>query len=346
MSSLSRTLSSAVMPLAVMSLAVLSAAPARAAEAPQKTREVQKPSPNRALPPGASLVLRRTGTDFAEPVDPDPRVGTYVSSSWGFNTSSYWIEGPDGLILIDTQFLLSAADEFVTWAEKVTGKKAVLAIVLHANPDKFNGTSVLRKRGIKVVTSAQVRALIPAVHEKRTRAFAERYGDEYPKSLEEVLPESFGDKTTELTAGGVTVKAHVLGAGCSEAHVVVEFEGHVFPGDLVANLAHSWLEIGKPDEWLKRLDEISALNPDFVHPGRGPSGDGRVLLRERDYLENVIAEVSAERKRAGNKGPTDEAVERVLSRLTKRYVGYQFTIFLENGIAPVWRAQMAKGAKK
>ncbi|HLL53067.1 MAG TPA: hypothetical protein VK447_05935, partial [Myxococcaceae bacterium] len=158
MSSPFRTLSSAVMPLAVMSLAVLSAAPSRAAEAPQRTREVQKPSPNRALPPGASLVLRRTGTDFAEPVDPDPRVGTYVSSSWGFNTSSYWIEGPEGLILIDTQFLLSAADEFVTWAEKVTGKKAVLAIVLHANPDKFNGTSVLRKRGIKVVTSAQVRA--------------------------------------------------------------------------------------------------------------------------------------------------------------------------------------------
>ena len=44
----------------------------------------------------------------------DGRVGTYVSKAWGFTTSSYWIEGPDGLIRIDTQFLESAADKFVT----------------------------------------------------------------------------------------------------------------------------------------------------------------------------------------------------------------------------------------
>src|ERR1700676_1800996 len=86
----------------------------------------------------------------------DGRVGTYVSSWLGFRTSSYWIEGPTGLIVIDTQFLPSAAEQMVDLAEKVTGKKAELAIILHSNPDKFNGTSVFQKRGIKVVTSAQV----------------------------------------------------------------------------------------------------------------------------------------------------------------------------------------------
>src|SRR3954454_20682508 len=70
----------------------------------------------------------------------DPRVGTYVSSPWGFSTSSYWIEGPTGLVVIDTQFLPSAAEEMLAWAEQTTGKKVVLAIVLHPNPDKFNGT--------------------------------------------------------------------------------------------------------------------------------------------------------------------------------------------------------------
>ncbi len=138
----------------------------------------------------------------------------------------------------------------------------------------------------------------------------------------------------------------MLGLGVSAAHVVVEFNGHVFTGDLAANLVHGWLELGRPDEWLKRLDEISALNPDFVHPGRGPSGDGRVLVRQRDYLENVIAEVTAERKRSGGKGPNDAAVERVLGRLTKRYVGYQFVIFAENGIPAVWREQLAPASGK
>lgn len=97
----------------------------------------------------------------------DQRVGTYVSSWKGFRTSSYWIEGTEGLVLVDTQFLTSAAEEMIDWAEQVTGKKAKLAIILHPNPDKFNGTAVFQRRGLKVVTSAQVLAAILAVHELR-----------------------------------------------------------------------------------------------------------------------------------------------------------------------------------
>ncbi|HYH98056.1 hypothetical protein [Hyalangium sp.] len=57
----------------------------------------------------------------------DPRVGQYISSQWSFETSSFWIEGPEGLILIDTQFLPSALrkglaprDALARSAEKVT----------------------------------------------------------------------------------------------------------------------------------------------------------------------------------------------------------------------------------
>src|SRR4051794_19263888 len=103
-----------------------------------------------SVPQKAELVLKNG----------DNRIGTYVSSEKGFETSSYWIEGPTGLIFIDTQFLLSAGEEALNWAEKVTGKKAQLAIVLHPNPDKFNGTSSYQKRGIRVVTSEQVLKLI------------------------------------------------------------------------------------------------------------------------------------------------------------------------------------------
>lgn len=282
-----------------------------------------------ALPAEARLVLIH-GDEYHG----DRRVGTYVSSTRGFSTSSYWIEGPDGLILIDTQFLPSAAEEFVDWAERATGKKARLAVVLHANPDKFNGTAVMKRRGIPVVTSAQVRALIPGIHEKRLRAFYGRYKPDYPR--EPTLPESFGDRTTELRAAGLTVKAHVLGPGCSEAHVAVEFDGHLFVGDLVASGSHSWLEIGRTDEWLQRLDELLALEPEFVHPGRGPSGDERLLKMERAYLQQVIDLVAAERPRL----PVDEAaIERVKERLTQIYFGYRFDVFLDIGLPAEWRRQ-------
>ncbi|RKH30754.1 MBL fold metallo-hydrolase [Corallococcus praedator] len=287
----------------------------------------------------ASSPRRLEGAQVTLASHADARVGTYVSSPWGFSTASYWIEGPTGLILVDTQFLPSAAEEFVTWAEAVTGKKAELAIVLHANPDKFNGTDVLRKRGIRVVTSEQVRAAIPAIHEKRTRAFAARYAPDYPTTLP--LPDSFGSQTAELSAGGVTVKAHVLGAGCSEAHVVVEFDGHVFPGDLVANDAHSWLEIGRTDAWLERLEELKALRPKVVHPGRGPSGDAGLLTRERQYLERVIAEVAAEKPRGAY---TEAAGERIRARIEAAFPGLRLPVFLNIGLPAEWDRQARAAA--
>ncbi len=97
----------------------------------------------------------------------DRRVGTIVSAPRSFSTNAFWIEGPNGLILIDTMFLLSDAEEALDFAEKATGKKVVMAIILHPNPDKFNGTQVLQKRGIKVLTSSQVLKLIPSIHKDR-----------------------------------------------------------------------------------------------------------------------------------------------------------------------------------
>lgn len=264
----------------------------------------------------------------------DRRIGSYYSSRWGFSTASYWIEGPTGLILIDTQFLPSAAEEVVDWAEQVTGKKVELAIVLHANPDKFNGTHVLRRRGIRVVTSGPVRRLIPDIHEKRTRAFRNRYKPDYPEQVP--LPESFGEQTRELSAGGVTVTAHVLGAGCSGAHVVVEFEGHLFVGDLVANGAHSWLELGQTEPWLARLAELRALTPKQVHPGRGLSGGARLLDLEEAYLRRFSAIVADEKP---TWPPDGAALIRTQQRLEREFAGYDFPVFLQIGLPAEWKRQ-------
>ncbi len=269
----------------------------------------------------------------------DSRIGVYTSIPWGFETASYWIEGPDGLIFIDTQFLLSAAKESLDKAEAITGKKVVLAIVLHPNPDKFNGTSLFQARGIRVVTSAQVLAKIPAVHAQRKNSFFERYKPDYPEN--QPAPESFGDTDQELSGGGIKVKTHVLGTGCSAAHVVVEYEGHVFVGDLIGNGTHAWLEIGEAEEWLARLSEISAIKPKFVHPGRGASGGPDLLEWEKGYLQRVLQEVSQEK-------PTlpisDEAVNRVKDRMVKAYPGLDYDVFLDVGLSTIMKKQAEKAA--
>lgn len=270
----------------------------------------------------------------------DPRIGVYTSIPWGFRTASYWIEGPEGLILIDTQFLLSAATEAIDKAEAITGKKVALAIVLHPNPDKFNGTSVFQARGIRVVTSAQVLAKIPSVHAQRKNSFFERYKPDYPEN--QPTPESFGETDQELSGGGIKVKTHVLGTGCSAAHVVVEYEGHAFVGDLVGNGTHAWLEIGEVEQWLSRLSEISAFKPKFVHPGRGASGGADLLQWQTTYLQRVLQEVAQEKP---SLPVTDEAVNRVKDRLTKAYPGLDYDVFLDAGLWTVMKKQATKATQ-
>lgn len=304
------------------------------------------PPPAPVTPPPAAAPTAAAPADEEGPratvarFQGDPRVGVYTSTPWSFSTSSYWIEGPEGLIVIDTQFLPSAATELVDAAEAATGKKVALAIVLHANPDKFNGTATLQARGVRVVTSAQVKRLIPGVHEKRLKAFYDRYEPDYPRDA--AAPDAFGDATTTLSAGGVSVKAHVMGPGCSEAHVVVELEGHLFAGDLIANGAHSWLEIGRTDEWLRRLQEMRALSPRFVHPGRGPSGGPELLDQEESYLRRVIALVAEERPAMP---PPPGAIDRVKARVREAYPDLGFPVFLSLGVPAEWRRQAAPGGK-
>jgi glyoxylase-like metal-dependent hydrolase (beta-lactamase superfamily II) len=267
----------------------------------------------------------------------DARVGQILSSEWSFETSSFWLEGPEGLILIDTQFLPSALRKGIAYAEGATGKKVKLAIVLHPNPDRFNGTAWLEKRGVPVVTSEQVRERIPEVHDRWAPALFEKYqAGGYPWSV--VLPDSFGSSTTELSAGGLTVKAHVLGGGCSPAHVVVEWEGHLFVGDLVANGTHSWFENGRTDAWLERLDELRALHPKWIHPGRGFTDGPELLDRQTDYVHTVVEAVAAEHPRGR---PTPEAFARITERVNQRYPDHHYPAFLPMVLRAEWARQAA-----
>ncbi len=266
----------------------------------------------------------------------DARIGSYVSDSMTFDTSAYWIEGPAGVVLVDTGFLTPVALDLVERAETATGKTVTTAIVLHANPDKFNGTAALQARGVEVLTSQQVLGLIPAVHQKRVKWFGKRYAPDYP--LEQPAPTAFGAETTTLEAAGLALTAHVLGAGCSGAHVALQFEGHLFVGDLVAHENHAWMELGLIDDWQATLDRLVALQPTWVHPGRGPSGGPELLTAQKAYLADVKARVAA----LGPQGAPDDArLKPVRAALIAAYPGYGYPFFLGLGLPAVWRSLAA-----
>ena len=261
------------------------------------------------------------------------QIGRFVSDKRSYSTNGYWIEGPSGLILIDTQFLPSVATQFVDLAERTTGKKAVLAVVLHPNPDKFNGTATLQARGIKVVTSDQVLALIPSVHIIRTGWFYDDFKPDYPKDA--AKPDSFGSRSTEISAAGLTIKLHVLGgAGCSGAHVVAQMGESVFVGDLLANKGHAWMELALFDDWLQRLDELDAIKPTRIYVGRGEAGGTELITAQRNYLQTVRRIVLAEQP----SGDIGYFKRRSLKfKITDAFPGYEWDGFVWEALPDIWR---------
>jgi len=263
-----------------------------------------------------------------------PSIGAFVSSQRAFSTVSYWIEGQEGLILVDTQFLPSDAARFLETAEARSGKKARLAFVLHPNPDKFNGTAVLQSRGVRVISSAPVRALIPPVHELRKSWFYHDYAPDYPKDA--AVPESFGSQTQSFEVDGLTFVAHVLGPGCSAAHVVLQIGVSVFVGDLINPTNHAWLELGMIDEWVARLEEVRAMKPLFVYPGRGPAGGPELIDRQIAYLRFVQGMI----REAQPEG--DLRLWRKLWlqwRIGRAYPDLAFPGFMRDGLAKVWEVE-------
>jgi glyoxylase-like metal-dependent hydrolase (beta-lactamase superfamily II) len=299
----------------------------------------------RTLIPAVLLAFASAGfaaeTTDAAPDDSCTQPGWYVSSPWGFRTNSFWIAGDTGTVLVDTQFLPSAADELATRAARCTGKPVVAALVLHANPDKFNGTATLAARGVEVLTSQAVADAIPEVDALRRRWFEARYRPDYPERL--VPPQVFGAASTYLERGGVGLNLHVLGGSVSKAHVVADWNGHLFVGDLVAHRHHAWLELGRIDDWITTLKYLQGLRPLRIYPGRGEPGGPELLTAQIDYLRTVKATVEA----ASPWGEIDEAtLAALVENLTARYPGYGNPYFLELGLPAVWEALAAQRATK
>ena len=263
----------------------------------------------------------------------DYQIGSYTSSSWGFNTNSYWIEGPDGVVLIDAQFLPSAANEAVDIAESVTGKKVIMAIVLHANPDKFNGTAALKSRGIKVVSSQQIVSLISDVDQQRRAWFYDRYKPDYPEKL--VLPDALWNTTQEFEAAGLRFKAYVIRDAVSDAHLLIGLDDHLFVGDLVVNKYHAWMELGKSKQWLERLEEIRKfVNPKVIHPGRGYAKNGDALLDQQEAYLRFVIKTIRDIYTGGN--ITEQDKKDIIKVITDEYPDYGFEYFLNIGVPAEW----------
>lgn len=266
----------------------------------------------------------------AEPCD-GFRIGRYVSPARALATNSWWIEGPTGVVLVDTQLVPSATRELVEVAEGYTGKKVVFAFVLQPSPERYNGTGWLAEHGVRVVSSEQVVEAIPAVDRRVRAALASRFRPDYPEDL--VLPRIFGEEDLSIQAAGLEFAVLVLGPAASKAHIALRLGPHLFVGDLLANRHHARLEAGALEEWLTMLDRLKRLGVQYVYPGRGYAAGPALIDRQIEYLKVFRNEIAARHPH----GPLPANVKAdIAASIAQRYPDYDNAPFIGPGIEALW----------
>lgn len=235
---------------------------------------------------------------------------SFESDESGFNTKTYFYDNGEQVIVFDSQFTEAIAQDFLRYIQSVTQNPITHVILTHPNPDKFNGLSVFKKLGAKVIASEKTAEAMPEVHAYKKYYFvniAGMFTDEtYPK-LESVDQTFNAEFDLTLQNGEVINLQEFAKPGVSGNQTVayIPKANSLVVGDLVHSKAHAWLEggivNGQPsptlEKWIEILSDLKGmyeeLNP-LVLGGRGENSRLLVSIPEQiSYLQSADSLVSA-----------------------------------------------------
>ena len=212
----------------------------------------------------------------------------------GYDVNSTMIIGERDVVLIDPQFSLSEAHKLA--AEILETKKRLATIYsTHAHPDHLFGLAVLKQ----AFPEARIVALPATVNAAKTgwparqKFWASVYGSNIP-GPEPVLPEELAMPVLTLEGEEFPITGGVQGAdGAGNSFVYVPSLRAVITGDIVFD--HVYFGV-PPDaareNWLKTIDQITALNPAVVIPGHEGPGATRDM-RSIEFMKKYIADWDA-----------------------------------------------------
>ena len=214
-----------------------------------------------------------------------------------FPVSSELITGKTDAIVIDAQFDRASAGQLLKKVQG-SGKKLTTIYISHGDPDYYFGLEVLTAAypDAKVVAPAPVVAHIKATMDGKLAFWGPKLGANAPKQL--IVPEPLEGNT--LTLEGRKLEVIGLdGASPDRTFVWIPSLKAVVGGVLVVGNEHVWTAdtqtLASRQQWIKMLDQISALHPQVVVPGHFSAGAPQNIASVRftkDYLKTYEAETA------------------------------------------------------
>ncbi len=239
----------------------------------------------------------------------------------GYDVNSTMISGERDMLVIDPQFTLSEAHRLA--AEILESKKNLTTIyVTHPHPDHLFGLAVLKQ----AFPSAKILAL-PATVNAAKNAWPARqkfwfptYGNNIP-GPDPVLPEELAAPVLTLEGEQFPITGGVQGDGPGNSFVFIPSLKAVIAGDTVFDRVYFGVPREKArEEWMKTLDQISALQPAIVIPGHEGPG-ARHYLSAIAFMKKYIADWDA------NVAASKSAAE-MREKVVRQYpgLGMEFTL--------------------
>jgi len=255
----------------------------------------------------------------------------YVSNHISWNTNSYWIEGEDGIALIDAQLLPSDARRLAGQI-KASGKPLAGVIVTHPHSDHFGGLPVLKDLfGDFPIYATQATAdgFAPTLKQmlasyKMPNAFGEALDERL------VMPTSVIKDGETVTIAGIDFEIHDLGAG-EAADNIIAYQRDlnvVFAGDTFYPFAHYYVGEGHIGGVLKHLEFLKAnfSEETYVLPGHNDASRIRAADQQIAYINKFVEAVKDARLADGaldtNGRLTREARGAVVEQLMQDYAAY------------------------
>ena len=211
----------------------------------------------------------------------------------------------DGVIVTDPINSM-AAKNMMDEIRKVTDKPVKFVIYSHNHWDHIAGARTFKDQGAKIIQHA-----LAAQHTRPNP---------------DVVPadETFKDDKHVVTLGDQTIELIYVGPSHGSGMIVMRV-----PKERVLNIVDICtpqrigfrnFPDGSPQDTIKALRKVEALDFDRIVPGHGPASESKAEVTAiREYLEDLTRAVSAAKEKAGSPLALDQITELVKADLRPKY---------------------------